>query len=175
MVNCLLCLGSSDEDRQNRWAEAFNTSNSRRLNENELERLQATALIETIVQASDVAPAIQHWLVFKKWNELKFQEEYEAWNTGRSLADPSEKWFDEELRCFDNQIIPLARRLQAFEILGGDEHLQFALNNREEWLSKGRDMVEDWKLQYGIADSSSSDHQTAVSDTRRTEEHIQRE
>lgn len=174
LVNCLLCLGSSDADRHNRWSEAFNPLDSGSLQETKVDRLRATALIETLTQASDAAPAMQHWLVFKKWNELKFQEEYEAWNAGRSLVDPSEKWFDGELQYFENHVFPLAKRLQAFEILGGDEHLQFALNNKQEWLCKGGDMVEEWKLKYGIVDSSTSDLQSDRSDASQsmTEEHI---
>jgi hypothetical protein len=164
LVNCLLSMGSSDEDRHNRWSEAFNRMDACYLKDTELQRVRATSLIELVAQSSDAAPAMQHWLVYKKWNEMKFQEGYEAWNNGRTLVDPSNKWFDDELQYFDNHVIPLAKRLQTFQVLGGDEHLQFALNNKEEWLGKGHEMVRDWKLRYGILNSSSSDQQSSESD-----------
>jgi hypothetical protein len=44
---------------------------------------------------------------------------------------------------FDNYIIPLARKLQECGVFGvsGDEYLQYALQNREEWVIKGKSIV----------------------------------
>lgn len=169
VVNCLMCMDSSDEElrrkRSAKWDKAFDHIGSNHLDDKDLDSLRATLLIETIVQASDVAPAIQHWLVFKKWNELKFQEEYDAWMAGRSPRDPAETWFSKVLEYFEDHIIPLAKRLQSFKVLGGDEHLFFAQNNKEEWHLKGRDMVKDMKARFGTRELLSPDHHAAGSDT----------
>ena len=58
---------------------------------------KATIVIEHIIQASDVAHTMQHWNVYKRWNEKLFQEMYLAYRMGRSPKDPSEGWYKGEL------------------------------------------------------------------------------
>jgi hypothetical protein len=106
---------------------------------------RATIVIEHIIQASDVAHTMQHWNVYKRWNEKLFQEMYVAYKMGRSPKDPSEGWYGGELWFFDNYIIPLAKKLDECGVFGvaSDECLFNAIENRREWALKGHSVVEE--------------------------------
>jgi hypothetical protein len=54
-----------------------------------------------IFKASDVAHTMQHWHVYRKWNELLFEELYKAYKDGRSDTDPSKHWYEGEIGFFD--------------------------------------------------------------------------
>jgi len=106
---------------------------------------KATIAIEHIIQASDVAHTMQHWNVYKKWNEMLFQEMYLAYKMDRSANDPSLGWYKGELWFFDNYVIPLAKKLDECGVFGvaSDECLFNAIANRREWTSKGESVVEE--------------------------------
>lgn len=106
---------------------------------------KATIVIEHIMQASDVAHTMQHWHVYKKWNERLFKEMHAAYKMGRSPSDPSQGWYKGELWFFDNYIIPLATKLEECGVFGvaSDECLHNALNNRKEWALRGEKIVEE--------------------------------
>ncbi len=106
---------------------------------------KATIVIEHLIQASDVAHTMQHWNVYKRWNEKLFQEMYLAYKMGRSPRDPSEGWYKGELWFFDNYIIPLAKKLDECGVFGvaSDECLFNAIENRREWSLKGEAVVEE--------------------------------
>lgn len=79
---------------------------------------------------------------------FRSQEMYFAYLNGRSEKDPSEFWFNGEIGFFDFYIIPLANKLKdcwsVFGISHG-EFLNYATSNRNEWESKGMDLVEQMK------------------------------
>jgi hypothetical protein len=95
------------------------------------------------MQASDVSHTMQHWHVYRKWNYKLFDEMPKAYKQGRMGADPSVFWFKGELGFFDNYIIPLAKKLKECNIFGAssDECLNFALQNRQEWETRGEAIV----------------------------------
>jgi hypothetical protein len=98
-----------------------------------------------ILQASDVAHTMQHWHTYRKWNERLFEERYHEYEQGRTDEDPSLTWYDNELYFFDEYIIPLARKLDECGVFGVSswEYMSHALENRQEWASKGRAIVQD--------------------------------
>lgn len=85
---------------------------------------------------------MQHWLVYRKWNERLFREQYLAYQSHRG-PDPSKTWYQGELGFFDFFIIPLAKKLNDCGVFGvsGDEYLNYALKNREEWERRGQEVV----------------------------------
>jgi hypothetical protein len=107
---------------------------------------KATIVIEHLMQASDVAHVMQHWHVYQKWNFRLFREMCVAYKEGRAAKDPSENWYKGEIGFFDFYIIPLAQKLKSCGVFGvsGDEYLNYALQNRAEWESKGQAIVEQW-------------------------------
>ncbi len=115
--------------------EVKNTSTNRK----------ATIVIEHVIQASDVAHTMQHWNIYKKWNERLFQEMYLAHKKGRNPKDPSEGWYKGELWFFDNYVLPLARKLEECGVFGvaSDECLTNALENRRAWAQSGEDVVKE--------------------------------
>ncbi len=64
---------------------------------------------------------------------------YTAYAAGRSEKDPSQGWYKGELWFYDNYVIPLAKKLDECKVFGvaSDECLNYAINNRKEWETKG--------------------------------------
>jgi hypothetical protein len=116
-VNVVLATDIFDKQlndlRKTRWDKAFNNVNGE-INSD----LRATIVIEHIIQASDVAHTMQHWHIYRKWNERLFEEMHEAYHCGRMAKDPADFWYHGELGFFDNYIIPLARKLRECNVFG---------------------------------------------------------
>jgi len=150
VVNTVMATDIMDKDlkalRNARWDKAFKDSNSVE-NARDVVNRKATIVIEHIIQASDVAHTMQHWHIYRKWNERLFQELYLAYQTGRSETDPSEFWYKGEIGFFDFYIIPLAKKLKDCGVFGvsSDEYLNYALKNRKEWESRGQEVVAEMK------------------------------
>ena len=165
MVNIVLATDIMDKDigalRKDRWSKAFaSSSSSSSLSSSSSSSLnlstkcsrrddvnrKATIVIEHLIQASDVAHTMQHWSVYLKWNERFFDECYAAYKAGRATKDPSEGWYQGELGFFDFYIIPLAKKLKDCGVFGvsSAEYLRYAEQNRQEWESRGRDVVADY-------------------------------
>ena len=89
---------------------------------------------------------MQHWVVFRKWNERLFNEMYQAFADGRSDTDPSKSWYQGELGFFDYYIIPLAKKLETCGVFGvsSHEYLSYAQANRREWEARGEQLVKDY-------------------------------
>ena len=69
-------------------------------------------------------------------------------------------WYEGELWFFENYIIPLAKKLKECGVFGvsSDEFLNYALDNRQEWQHKGKDLVKSWakEMERGLGESISS-------------------
>lgn len=134
IVNCVMATDIMDKDlirlRNERWDKAFDVTN-----ENQMVPLRdtvnrkATIVLEHLIQASDVAHTMQHWHVYRKWNERLFSEMYKAYRAGRSETNPADLWYKGELGFFDFYIIPLAKKLSECGVFGvsSDEYLNYAV------------------------------------------------
>ena len=137
--------------RKNRWDKAFSSAIAHsEAGQTEDVNRKATIVIEHLIQASDVAHTMQHWHVYIKWNERLFHEMYEAYRAGRSEKNPADFWFNGEIGFFDFYIIPLARKLKDCGVFGvsSDEYLNYALANRNEWQTKGQQVVDAYMAKY---------------------------
>jgi len=165
VVNSVMATDIVDKDlkalRNARWDKAFKELSDSEEKEEEPsnsddKNRKATIVIEHLLQASDVSHTMQHWHIFRKWNERLFREMYKAYKEGRAEKDPSEYWYKSEIGFFDFYIIPLAKKLKDCGVFGvsSDEYLNYAIHNRKEWVSKGegvvKSMIESTK---GIADA----------------------
>lgn len=167
VVNCTLATDIADRElqvlRRKRWNKAFHLKDeetptlSAADSEDDINR-KATIVIEHLIQASDVAHTMQHWHIYRKWNELLYREMYSAFKAGRSDTDPSIHWYEGELGFFDNYVIPLAKKLEKCGIFGvsSDEYLNYALENRREWEIKGRDIVVGFAAKYTTSNIKAS-------------------
>jgi len=146
VVNSVMATDIMDKDlkalRNGRWDKAFNDAPQ----ENSLEAVnrKATIVIEHLIQASDVSHTMQHWHIYRKWNERLFAEMFKAYMEGRAAKDPSEFWYKGEIGFFDFYIIPLAKKLKDCGVFGVSsfEYLDYAERNRAEWECKGQEAVE---------------------------------
>jgi len=147
VVNSVIATDIMDADlkewRNARWVRAFQ-ERTKNKNENtqDITNRKATIVIEHIIQASDVAHTMQHWHIYRKWNERLFMEMYDAYRQGRSDKDPFETWYNGELGFFDFYIIPLAKKLKECCVFG-NEYLEYAQKNREEWEARGNEIMSE--------------------------------
>lgn len=150
VVNAVIATDIMDKDlskaRKERWNIAF-AEDALAVKETNLQATnrRATIVIEHLIQASDVVHTMQHWHIFRKWNERLFKERYKAYREGRCNSDPSLGWYDGEKGFFDFYVIPLAKKLKNCGVFGvsSDEYLNYATQNRREWESKGQSIVEE--------------------------------
>jgi 3'5'-cyclic nucleotide phosphodiesterase len=150
IVNAVLATDIFDKElndlRKSRWNVAFADTSSVTSSNDEYDmNRKATIVIEHIIQASDVAHTMQHWQVYRKWNQRLFQEMSLAYRNGRMAVDPVTFWYQGELSFFDNYIIPLAKKLKECGVFGvsSDEYLNYAMGNRDEWEQRGQAIVEE--------------------------------
>jgi hypothetical protein len=155
VVNVVLATDIFDKElntlRKDRWARSFSEANEDK--EHGDKDLKATIVIEHIIQASDVAHTMQHWHVYRRWNERLFLELSLAYRAGRMGADPATFWYQGELGFFDNYVIPLAKKLKNCGVFGvsSDEYLNYATLNREEWKENGEEIVKELVAQLDVA------------------------
>lgn len=156
LVNFVLATDIFDKElnerRTKRWMKAFMPSMDDQEEEsciNNKHDLKATAIFEHIIQASDVSHTMQHWIVYRKWNQKLFHEMYQAYRAGRMGVDPSTFWYQGEISFFDNYIIPLAKKLKDCHIFGAssDEYHMYAVQNRAEWQARGQEIVQEMLLE----------------------------
>ena len=148
LVNSVMATDIVDKElkalRNARWERAFTESPlcSTDTPRDTINR-KATIVIEHLIQASDVAHTMQHWHIYRKWNERFFYECYNAYQAGRAASNPIENWYKGELGFFDFYIIPLAKKLTDCGVFGvsSDEYLNYALKNRQEWEMRGQEIV----------------------------------
>eukprot|EP00980_Cylindrotheca_fusiformis_P005912 scaffold1246_cov134-Cylindrotheca_fusiformis.AAC.4 len=111
---------------------------------------KATIVIEHLIQASDVSHTMQHWNIYKTWNEKFFMECYAAYKAGRADSDPSKNWYKGEIGFFDFYVIPLAKKLDSCGVFGvsSHEYLNYAQSNRDEWAREGEGIVKEYLVRY---------------------------
>ena len=102
LVNSVMATDIVDKELKNlrnaRWEKAFSEEDS---SSRDSVNRKATIVIEHLIQASDVAHTMQHWHIYRKWNERFFCECYQAYKDGRAETDPSENWYKGEIGFFD--------------------------------------------------------------------------
>ena len=130
--------------RNARWEKAF-TGEHLEEDEQVGANRKATIVLEHLIQASDVAHTMQHWHIYRKWNERFFLECYKAFKDGRAEQDPTQFWFKGEIGFFEYYIIPLAHKLKDCGVFGvaSNEYLDYAMKNKQEWLARGEDVVAE--------------------------------
>eukprot|EP00978_Attheya_sp_CCMP212_P041281 scaffold234656_cov53-Attheya_sp.AAC.3 len=155
LVNLLGATDIADDDRRTRekgrWTKAFKTiskwedywrsASVQNLSSIDVS-LQATVVLEQIMLASDAAHTMQHWLTFVKWTEKYYREIWSAYVSGRTDKDPTLSWYEDQISFFNGHIIPLATKLKECGVFGGTgaEYLDNAINNRDEWIEKGKEI-----------------------------------
>ncbi len=152
VVQMVMCTDIMDKEigelRKERWNKAFSGGPGGDTAQNTNRR--ATIVIEHLIQASDVSHTMQHWHIYRKWNQNLFLELYHAYKQGRLEDDPSPNWYSGELSFFDFYVIPLAKKLDTCGVFGvtSDEFLMYAMANRKEWELKGEQLVQDYLEKY---------------------------
>lgn len=162
VINCVMATDICDKDlikaRNQRWEIAFDTDNkpsgdddgainpgNRFESVRQVNNRKGTVVIEHLIQLSDVSHTMQHWHIYRRWNERLFEESYVAYADCRSDNNPSQNWYQGELGFYDFYIIPLAKKIKQCQVFGvsSDEYLSYALQNRAEWEERGKELVEE--------------------------------
>jgi hypothetical protein len=159
LINTVMATDIFDEDmaekRQARWSRAF--GDTRSVHDSisstaSIHHSRANVVLEYVMQASDMAHTMQHWHVYRKWNERLFREMYKAYQEGRVPNDPADTWYESEIAFFDNYALPLAERLRECGAFGvsSDEYVTYVEKNREEWQAKGIEVVKQFRAQVEV-------------------------
>jgi hypothetical protein len=150
--------------RNNRWERAFGKGQEGEEVGKEAVNRKATIVIEHLIQASDVAHTMQHWHIYRKWNEKLFREMYKSYKEGRIDRDPAINWYAGEIGFFDFYIIPLAKKLSDCGVFGvsSDEYLSYAKSNRQEWEQRGQEIVAEMVEKVNIEQASSAVKRTSM-------------
>jgi len=127
-----------------RWQKTFGATQNEQ-DEHVAMDWKKAAVIDCLVQGSDVAHTMQHWQIYLKFTGKLFEEMFMAWKDGRTDCNPAENWVEHELGFFDNYVIPLAKKLQGCGVFGaaGAQYLEYAIENRKELALKGKSMVKE--------------------------------
>ncbi|KAL3933276.1 MAG: hypothetical protein SGBAC_010469 [Bacillariaceae sp.] len=105
---------------------------------------KSTLIMEHILQISTVSHSVQAWDIFLEWNERQFWEAYLAFFDQRSSKDPSESWYKDQLKYFDNCVLPLTEtgtEAGIWDILS-DQLFQQATRNRLKWELEGQGICD---------------------------------
>ena len=75
---------------------------------------------------------------------------YQAYKNGRSDKDPADFWYQGEIGFYDYYVIPLCKKLKDCAVFGvsSDEYLNYAMENRKEWVAKGQAVVAEMVEKY---------------------------
>eukprot|EP00980_Cylindrotheca_fusiformis_P000324 scaffold78_cov96-Cylindrotheca_fusiformis.AAC.3 len=150
VVNTVMATDIVDKElqafRKSRWETAFADVPANPYLSLSSDDCKATIVIEHLIQASDVSHTMQHWHIYKTWNQNFFMECYAAHKAGRAESDPSETWYKGELGFFDFYVIPLAKKLGSCGVFGvsSHEYLNYAQSNRDEWAREGEKLVQEY-------------------------------
>lgn len=166
VINSVMATDIADrqvnEDRQMKWDKAFRRRTidyASGLQIQEDMNRKSTAVIEHIIQVSDVAHTMQHWHIYRRWNERLFHEMHNAFQSQQVSVDPSTNWYIGELGFFDYYLIPLSMKLKECGVFGasGYEYISYVLKNKKEWERLGRQVVQEMILLYKDVDEGSED------------------
>jgi hypothetical protein len=173
VINSVMATDIADrqvnEERQKKWDKAFrrktiDTTSALQM-QDDMNR-KSTAVIEHIIQVSDVAHTMQHWHIYRRWNERLFHEMHNAFQSQEVSVDPSTNWYIGELGFFDYYLIPLAMKLKECGVFGasGYEYISYVLKNKKEWERKGRQVVQEMCLLYNDVEDGSEDEEMSDSE-----------
>ena len=109
-----------------------------------VDQLKQHAVLETMMNAADVAHTMQSFQVFVKWNKRLFREFYVAHMAGRLSFDPCENWYENQIGFFKHYILPLTQKMKDCGVFGhtGSVFEYFAMENKERWMKEGEDISE---------------------------------
>jgi hypothetical protein len=146
-------------------ASFHNNSHGSEKDDKEAVDRKATLVLEHVLQASVLSHTMQHWHMYRKWNDRLFVEMKKAYDNRRAVADPTDYWYLSEIDFFDSTVIPLATKLRDCGILGvaGEENLSYALNNKKEWVARGKDIIQEMAAERRAGKSQKSAPKNAES------------
>lgn len=109
------------------------------------DQLQQHAVLETMMNAADVAHTMQSFQVFVKWNKRLFKEFYVAHSVDRLSFDPAENWYENQIGFFTHYIIPLSQKMKVCGVFGttGNVFEYFAIENKKRWTEEGETISEE--------------------------------
>jgi len=127
--------------RNARWSKAFAEPSEECVTV--CKNRKATVVVEHLIQLSDVAYRVQHWMLFEKWATQHYIERAKAYAEGREEKNPLDFWYDTQIEFFTYHVIPLAKKLKECAVFGESsvEYVDCATKNLAEWELHGVKVV----------------------------------
>jgi hypothetical protein len=124
---------------------------------------QAQLVAELVIQASCAHHYFHHWSLYLKRSEVQFRQRqqhvfqhccdqsYLEDESSQNGNNPIFDFYTKELRMFDEIIIPLAYNIKECELFDFScrEFLDYAISNRNDWESRGVQIVSAWMEKEG--------------------------
>lgn len=110
----------------------------------EPDELKASAVLEQLMKAADVAAIMQGWDNKIKWSSKLFREQKTNSSLGRGVC-PEASWYGGQIAFIDVYVMPLATRLAQSGIFDegiGEIFASCTQDNRSRWLIEGKDMTQ---------------------------------
>lgn len=112
------------------------------LEEDEPDDLRMTVVMETLMQASDVAHNLQGWEHMVKFSNRLYLELRKSYADKRG-GDPEPKWFENQIGFLESYLLPLAHRLEDTGVFGATEMFGMSVESlRDRWLTDGYDVTQ---------------------------------
>ena len=129
----------------------------------EVQELQETVIMETLMKAADVAHNLQGWDQMAKYSNRLFLELRRAYVQGRG-EDPQNGWFSNQIGFLEAYLLPLARKLDDVGIFGDSQGARFAeivVENRDRWMKEGMaltaQIIQEGDRLYPTGDTTDED------------------
>jgi hypothetical protein len=121
--------------------------------EDEPDDLKAAVVMETLMQAADVAHNFQGWEHMVKFSTRLYMELRKSYVNKRG-TDPEPRWFENQIGFLESYLLPLAHRLEDTGVFGekvGESFANAIEGNRDRWLTDGFDVATNTVTDGAIA------------------------
>ena len=158
--NSMGTAGTGNASATSGRAPSVKSVGSGGVEDEEVDELKVTVIMEQLMAACDVAHNLQSWDHMVKWSNRLFLELKKAHQNGRG-PDPCGNWHPNQIGFLESYLLPLARRLEDTGVFGeviGPVFANIVEANRDQWLTDGvvvtTDIIKEGANRYPVGDEN---------------------
>ncbi|KAG7368267.1 adenylate/guanylate cyclase [Nitzschia inconspicua] len=138
--------------RKRRWEQTFACpiQNEDLENPGKAERKKTKVVLEHLMIVAHLSYTMRSWNFYTDWSIRLYQEMVSSFIEGKIPSDPADSWFNREMMLFDNIVLPLLDTLRdagPCKAIGA-ELMTRAMDNRDQWKTKGKGMVINMRFEF---------------------------
>lgn len=139
----------SFETKQSLRSSTFSLDDIDFEDEDEVDELKASVVLEQMLKAADVSALLQNFESIVKWSTRLYKELKDSALENRG-EDPDADWYDNQISFFKFYILPLAQYLGyigVFEEETNDLFVGCVEKSMKRWIEEGREVTEKMMLE----------------------------